>query len=164
MNGIVLLVSPASISLVEDGQANLASVAHPQEGTTQRRGDPGATGTPSTAQPIGPGPSGAQPSITDSCMQSAPMLLAMVAIFYFLLIRPQQKQEKRRKEMMAQLKKGDLVVTTSGLHGEVASVDQNTITLRVDRELKLIFDRNAVQRLAVEPGIIKATPKEGGTA
>ncbi len=155
MNRIVLCVPSASI----DGPANprdgAAILVAPQEGPTQRRGDPGTAGAPQpaagTQEPGTAPPTGAQPTCMDSLSGQLPFFLAIGLIFYFLLIRPQQKQEKKRRELMAALKKGDQVVTNAGLHGEVVAVESHTVTLKVDRDVKLTFDRSAIHRLVNEP-------------
>ncbi len=51
----------------------------------------------------------------------APLLLIIFA-FYFLMIRPQQKQEAKKKKMRSDLKKGDKVVTASGIIGTIHKV------------------------------------------
>lgn len=71
-------------------------------------------------------------------------LILMFAIFYFLLIRPQQKRQKQRNAMLAALKKGDQVITIGGIHGTIADLDEDTVTLRVSENVKLKFDRNAI--------------------
>lgn len=48
------------------------------------------------------------------------MIVIMVAIFYFLVIRPQQQQQKRLRAAIAALRKGDTVVTSSGIVGKLA--------------------------------------------
>ena len=85
---------------------------------------------------------------TNQCMQTLPMILLMVGVFYFLLIRPQQKKEKDRRTLVDALKKGDKVVMNSGLHGVVEQLADKTVTLRVDGDVKLTFDRTAIQRAA----------------
>ena len=79
---------------------------------------------------------------------------AIFAIFYFLLIRPQQKQKREREDMLRAVKRGDRVVTSSGLHGTVASLDdQNqTVTVRVTEQVRLVFDRSAIGRIESPPG------------
>jgi preprotein translocase subunit YajC len=72
---------------------------------------------------------------------------AIFAVFYFLLIRPQQKQRRDREQMLTSLKRGDRVVTSSGLHGTVTNLSEHTITLRVADQVKLEFDRAAVGRI-----------------
>ncbi len=77
---------------------------------------------------------------------------AIFAIFYFLLIRPQQKQKKEREAMLGLVKKGDRVVTTSGLHGTVVGLNEQTVTLKVTEQVKLDFDRSALGRIVTRPG------------
>jgi preprotein translocase subunit YajC len=72
---------------------------------------------------------------------------AILAIFYFLLIRPQQKQRKEREAMLAAVKKGDRVVTSSGLHGTVVGLNEHTVMLKVADQVKLEFDRAAIGRI-----------------
>jgi preprotein translocase subunit YajC len=72
---------------------------------------------------------------------------AIFAIFYFLLIRPQQRQKREREQMLSAVKKGDRVVTSSGLHGTVLALNEHTITLRVADQVKLEFDRGAIGRV-----------------
>jgi preprotein translocase subunit YajC len=73
------------------------------------------------------------------------MLVIMFAIFYFLLIRPQQKRAKQHKELVESLKVGDQVVTAGGMHGKVAAVQENVVTLggrdRRQDQVQQIFDR-----------------------
>ena len=76
---------------------------------------------------------------------------AIFAIFYFLLIRPQQKQRREREDMLRAVKRGDRVVTSGGLHGTIAGLDENTVTVRVADQVKLVFDRSAIGRIVSVP-------------
>jgi preprotein translocase subunit YajC len=77
---------------------------------------------------------------------------AIFAIFYFLLIRPQQKTKRDREAMLGSVKKGDRVVTSSGLHGTVTGLGEHTVTLRVADQVKLEFDRAALGRIVEGQG------------
>ena len=77
---------------------------------------------------------------------------AIFAIFYFLLIRPQQKQKRDREALLAAVKRGDKVVTSSGMHGTVTQLDDNTVTLRVADQVKMTFDRGAIARVVEGQG------------
>ena len=58
--------------------------------------------------------------------------MAMIfMIFYFLLIRPQQKKQKELESMIKGIEKGDSVVTSGGLHGKVAGVTEDVLTLDI---------------------------------
>ncbi len=76
---------------------------------------------------------------------------AIFAIFWFLLIRPQQKQKREREAMLGSLKRGDRVVTTGGLHGTIAGLDEQKIVLRVADQVRLEFDRVAIGRILAQP-------------
>jgi len=66
-------------------------------------------------------------------------LVALFAIFYFLIIRPQQKQAKEHKAMVANLEKGDKIVTNGGLIVEVVKVEEEYFVIKNadDSEMKL---------------------------
>ncbi|HDH13247.1 MAG TPA: preprotein translocase subunit YajC [Nitrospirae bacterium] len=63
--------------------------------------------------------------------QSFLPLILIFVIFYFLLIRPQSKKAKEHKQMLENLKKGDKIITTGGIHGIIEDIDANTATLKV---------------------------------
>src|SRR5437867_12326105 len=75
------------------------------------------------------------------------MIASMLAIFYFLLLRPQQKQKQDRERMLASIKKGDRVVTSSGVDGTVTGLGEHTVVLRVADQVEVEFDRSAIRWL-----------------
>jgi len=85
-------------------------------------------------------------------MSLIPFVL-MFAIFYFLLIRPQQKRQKARNMMLANIKKGDKVVTVGGMHGKVVELTDDKAVLLVNDSTKLTFNRSAIDTVvASAPG------------
>ncbi|NPA16236.1 preprotein translocase subunit YajC [Persephonella sp.] len=58
-------------------------------------------------------------------------MVILIAIFYFLLYRPQQQQRKKHQEFINSLKKGDKVITSGGIIGEIKGIDEKTVTLKV---------------------------------
>lgn len=66
----------------------------------------------------------------------APLIILFV-IFYFLLIRPQQKKAKEHREMVSKLEKGDMVVTSGGIHGTVTGVAEDTATVEIAENVKV---------------------------
>jgi len=74
------------------------------------------------------------------------MWVGIIGVFYFFMIRPQQKKAREQKELLAGIKKGDEVVTIGGMHGKVFQVDETTVTLDLDKGVKLTFDKSAVSR------------------
>jgi len=69
-------------------------------------------------------------------MSLLPLILIFV-IFYFLLIRPQQKKAKAHQKFVAELKKGDKVVTSGGLYGEITGLTDKFVTLEVADNVRL---------------------------
>ena len=72
------------------------------------------------------------------------MFGAIFLIFYFMIIRPQQKRSKEREKMLSNVQKGDKVVTSGGLHGTIAGLDEKTVLLQVGDNIKLKFERSAI--------------------
>ena len=88
-------------------------------------------------------PNAAQPNAIASLMP----LIFIFAIFYFLLIRPQQKKQKEHGKMIGELKKNDEVVTSGGMHGTVVNVKDNTLTMKIDENVKVEIDKASVAYL-----------------
>ncbi len=72
------------------------------------------------------------------------MFGAIFLIFYFMIIRPQQKRAKEREKMLSNMQKGDKVITSGGLHGTIAGIDEKTVLLQVGDNVKMKFERSAV--------------------
>ncbi len=85
-------------------------------------------------------PSGGGPSPISMLLP----LVGMLAIFYFLLIRPQQKRQKEMQKMISALKKGDRVVTASGLYGSIAGLRDDVVVVEIADGVKVEMMRNAV--------------------
>jgi preprotein translocase subunit YajC len=82
----------------------------------------------------------------------APYIL-IALVFYFLLFMPMQKQKKKQQQMLADLKSGDVVITSGGIVGTITSTDGDTIVLRVKPDnLKLQFSRSSVSSLVPPEG------------
>lgn len=93
-----------------------------------------------------------QQSPTNSIALFAPYILIGL-VFYFLLFMPMQKQKKRQAQMLADLKSGDVVVTSGGITGTITAVDGDTIVVRVKPDnLKLQFARSSVSTLVPPEG------------
>lgn len=72
------------------------------------------------------------------------MLVIMFAIFYLLLIRPQQKRAKQHRQLLEALKSGDQVVTAGGIHGRIVTVQENVVTIEIDKGVKIKLNRASV--------------------
>ncbi|MCE7058929.1 preprotein translocase subunit YajC [Dyadobacter sp. CY343] len=74
------------------------------------------------------------------------MWVGIIGVFYFFMIRPQQKKQKEQKELLTNLKKGDQVVTIGGVHARIYTVEDATVTLELDKGVKLTVDKSAIAR------------------
>jgi preprotein translocase subunit YajC len=74
--------------------------------------------------------------------------VVMLIFFWFVLIRPQQKQQKQRRQMLDALKKGDQVVTWGGIHGEITTLKEDVLTLKIADKVEVKLERSGVQNLA----------------
>lgn len=75
-------------------------------------------------------------------------LIGIFVVFYFFLILPQRRQQKREQEFRNSLKKGDKVITTSGIHGEIVAIEGDTLLLEVDKNVKLRIEKAAIRSYA----------------
>ncbi|MFD2785675.1 preprotein translocase subunit YajC [Hymenobacter rubripertinctus] len=82
-------------------------------------------------------------------------IVGMAVVVYFFMIRPQQKRSADAKKFRAALGKGASVVTIGGLHGKVVDLSDETVTVEVDKGVRLRFDRSAIAR---ETSLKTATP------
>jgi len=89
---------------------------------------------------------GGSGSGSSTILSLVPFVLIFV-IFYFLLILPQQKKQKQQKTMMESLKKGDKVITASGIWGTVTNLGKNTVTLQIADNTKIKMQREFILRL-----------------
>ncbi len=74
-------------------------------------------------------------------------LILMFVIFYFLLIRPQQKRAKEHQNMVNNLKKGDRIITSGGIHGTITSLGDTTLSLEIAESIKIKINRSNVAAL-----------------
>ncbi|MCP4975787.1 MAG: preprotein translocase subunit YajC [Maribacter sp.] len=79
-----------------------------------------------------------------SIMDFMPMILIFV-VAYFFMIRPQMKRSKDEKRFSAELKRGDRIITKSGLHGKIIDLSEKDTSCIIETMAgKLKFDRSAI--------------------
>ena len=82
------------------------------------------------------------------------MFVPMICVFvimYFLVLRPQQQQRKKLQEMVDNMKTGDAVVTTGGIHGVVSNMkDGNTLMLKIADNVRIEVDKSAIASVLKE--------------
>jgi preprotein translocase subunit YajC len=75
---------------------------------------------------------------------------SIILIFYFMIIRPQQKRTKERQKLIESMKKGDKVVTSGGMYGTVAGLDEKTVLVEIADKIKVKLDRSAITTIISE--------------
>lgn len=81
-----------------------------------------------------------QPSILPQVV----MMLLIVVVFYFFMIRPQMKRQKELKKFRESLKKGDKIITTGGIYGRLVELEDQTVLIEVDTNVKIRVDKAAI--------------------
>ena len=71
--------------------------------------------------------------------------VAMFAVVYFFMIAPQMKRAKKEKQFASSLKRGDRVITKSGMHGKVVDINDKDNSCVIETLAgKIKFDRSAI--------------------
>jgi preprotein translocase subunit YajC len=71
-------------------------------------------------------------------------------VFYFFQNRPQQKKLKLHQDFLTSLKRGDQVITTSGILGEITGISDKFITLQIDDNVRIKIIRSQIMSSAKE--------------
>lgn len=95
--------------------------------------------TLSWAQEAAPA-AGAKPSMLETFM---PFIFVLV-IFYFLLIRPQQKRSQTHQKYLTDLKRGDSVLTASGILGTIEGLTDKFVTLKIADDVRIRILRSQI--------------------
>ncbi|MFS4460130.1 preprotein translocase subunit YajC [Bdellovibrio sp. HCB2-146] len=83
---------------------------------------------------------GAQPSAFEMFV---PFIFIFV-IFYFLIIRPQSKRQKDHQKFLAEVKRGDEIITSSGILGRVEGITDQFVTLEIADGVKIKMLRSQI--------------------
>lgn len=87
------------------------------------------------------------PGSAGSPFQFPVMMLILFAIMYFMMIRPQRRRDKERKEMIANLKSGSRVLLTSGIIGQIMTIKDQTLVIRIAENTKVEVVRGAISQV-----------------
>ncbi len=73
-------------------------------------------------------------------------IVAILVIFYFLLIRPKQREQKSHQKMLTQLSKGDRVLTSGGIFGNVVGLKDDRVVIKIAENVKVELLKSSVLR------------------
>ncbi len=93
-------------------------------------------------------------SSTDSTF-SIVMMVAMIVIFYLLLWRPQSKRAKEHRNLVSNLQKGDEIVTSGGLLGKIAQIEEKVLIITIAEGVNVKVQRSAVSSV-LPKGTVKS--------
>jgi preprotein translocase subunit YajC len=77
-------------------------------------------------------------------------LVGIMIVFYFFIILPPMRKQKKDAAFRASLKKGDRIVTISGVYGKIVTAEEATLLVEVDENVKIRLERAAVREY--QPG------------
>lgn len=84
--------------------------------------------------------------------------ILMFVVVYFFMIAPQMKRQKKEKKFAAELKRGDRVVTKSGMHGKIVDLNDKDNSCVIETLAgKIKFERSAISMEMSEP--LNKTPE-----
>ncbi len=98
---------------------------------------------------------GSSPAAQTDGTFSLVMIAAIFILFYFMLIRPQNKKAKQHRELVGQLKKGDEIITASGILAKVVSLDEQYIKVNIAEGVEINLQKGAVSTV-LPKGTLKA--------
>ena len=75
-----------------------------------------------------------------------PMIL-IILVFYFLMIRPQQKKMKEHQKLLDALKRGDRIITSGGLFGEVHAIKGNNVELNIADGVRVTYLKSSISNV-----------------
>ena len=82
-----------------------------------------------------------------SSFQMLVPMAIVFAIFYFMMIRPQRRRDKERKAMIANVKKGDRVLLTSGILGQITNIKDQALVVRIAENTKIEVVKAAISQV-----------------
>lgn len=92
---------------------------------------------------------GAAPTAGGGLAGILPIIL-IIGVFYFLLIRPQTKKAKEHQQFVSNLKKGDSIVTSGGIHGKITGLTDTIVTIEIADGVRIKVNRPSVLASAAD--------------
>ena len=71
-------------------------------------------------------------------------LVLIFVVFYFFMIRPQRKKQKQQQQMTQSIKRGDKVMTIGGMYGQVESVNEDSVVIKVESGTTIRMAKSAI--------------------
>jgi len=91
-----------------------------------------------------PAEEGAEGDFTSSIWPMVIFVGLFIALIYFTMVRPQRKRQKEHQHMVEELKRGDRVITAGGIYGQIESISEESIVIKVDSGASMRVARGSV--------------------
>lgn len=85
-------------------------------------------------------------------------LVLIMGVFWFLLIRPQQKRVREHQELIKNVRRGDQIVTSGGIVGKIAKVDDNEVQVEVAENIRMRIIKSAIAEVRTKGEPVKEQP------
>jgi preprotein translocase subunit YajC len=96
---------------------------------------------------------GAPPAGGNPLVQFVPFILVL-AIFYFIILLPMKRKQQKVQEFLKNLKVGDRVITTGGIHGQITRLSEQTVQLQVAEKIRIDVARAAIGGYQGQPPVV----------
>ncbi len=74
-------------------------------------------------------------------------VVLIIVIFYLLIYRPMKTRQRNHEQLIGSLKNGDKVITSGGIHGVVAGVEENALAIKVADNVKIKVTKSSIASL-----------------
>ena len=101
----------------------------------------------SVAYAMGIGGDASQTGTSGGGMGMILYLVLLFVIFYFLLIRPQQKRNKLHREMISNMKEGNKVILSGGIHGTITNLTDTVATVEIADQVRIKVNRSSINNI-----------------
>jgi preprotein translocase subunit YajC len=88
-------------------------------------------------------------------LQIVPFAL-ILGIFYFVILLPSKRKQQKVQEFLDHLKVNDRVITTSGIHGQITRLGDQTVQLQIADKVRIEVSRAAIGGYQGQPQVVEA--------
>lgn len=88
-------------------------------------------------------------------LQLVPFAL-ILGIFYFVILMPMKRKQKKGQEFLENLKVGDRVITTGGIHGQITRLGQNSVQLQIADKVRIEIAKSAIGGYQGQAPVVEA--------
>lgn len=89
----------------------------------------------------------AQPTVQESLLSMAPMLIGILLLFYFMIFRPQQKRQVEQRKLLESLGAGDEIISAGGLVGRIVKISDDFIRVALADNVEITLQRGSIVRI-----------------